>query len=71
MDASQLLGRSTRTLFPSLDEEWYDQARRAAYGGEIITDRMYYVPTGYTYFKTVSQVIHSGYCCITYQEIDD
>ena len=71
MDASQLLGRSTRTLFPSLDEEWYDQARRAAYGGEIITDRMYYAPAGYTYFKTVSQVIHSGYCCITYQEIDD
>jgi len=71
MQAVDILGKSTHELFPTLDDEWYDQARRAAFGGEVIVTKMYYEPTGHTYFKTVSQVIHSGYCCITYQEIDE
>ena len=66
-----LLGRSTRELFPTLEESWYEKARQAALDGETFVDRMYYAPTGRSYIMTVSQVIHAGYCCITYQEIED
>ncbi|MDO4403730.1 MAG: hypothetical protein Q4C09_01715 [Atopobiaceae bacterium] len=65
-----ILGKGTRELFESLPDDWYDKAYRAAYQGEIITDRFYFGPTDKTYFMTASPVIHSGYCCFTYQEID-
>ncbi len=70
MDSSQVLGMGARELFPKLDERWFDMARRAAYEGEIISDRFYFEPNGVTYIMTVSQVIHSGYCCFTYQELE-
>ncbi len=68
--AVDILGKGTRELFESLPDDWYDKAYRAAYQGEIITDRFYFGPTDKTYFMTASPVIHSGYCCFTYQEID-
>lgn len=71
MTAEQLLGRRTRELFPLLDEEWYEKAQRAALLGETVFGRMYYEPTGKHYYMTASQVIHSGYCCFTYQETDE
>ena len=71
LKARDLLGKSTRELFPSIKQDWYNKARRAAFDGEIITGRMYFEPTDTTYFMTASQVIHSGYCCFTYQELDE
>ena len=70
LTASEILGKSTRELFPTMGPDWYDIVRRAAFEGEIITDKLYYEPTGHTYFMTASPVIHSGYCCFTYQELD-
>lgn len=70
LKAAQLLGKGTRELFDFLDDDWYETARRAAFEGEIVTKRFVYEPTGETYYMTASQVIHSGYCCFTYQEID-
>ncbi|MDO4798572.1 MAG: EAL domain-containing protein [Coriobacteriales bacterium] len=69
-NASELLGKSVREEFPTMDEQWYDWAQRAAFNGEIIVEKLCYVPLQTTYSITVSQVIHSGYCCFTYQEID-
>lgn len=68
--ASKLLGSSTRAFFPTLGEDWYEKAYRAAMLGETIVDKMYYAPTGKHYYMTVSQVIRAGYCSFTYQEQD-
>ena len=67
--AEEMLGKRTREEFSVLDEQWYDWAQRAAFDGEIIVDQMVYEPLGLAYAVTVSQVIHSGYCCFTYQEL--
>ena len=69
-EARELLGRSVRELFPTLGEDWYDKAGRAALHGETMTENMYYEATGLHYYTTVSQVIRPGYCCFTYQEIE-
>lgn len=69
MTSAEMLGKSTRELFPSMEPEWYDKIRRAAFFGEVITDKLFFEPDQRTYYMTVSQVIHSGYCCCTYQKI--
>ena len=69
--ASEILGRSTRDIFPALPEVWYQDAQKAALSGETTIGKMYYAPTGKTYYMTVSQVIHSGYCCFTFQKMDE
>ena len=68
--AVELLGRTTRELFPTLGEDWYEKAERAAEKGETVIDGMYFEPTKKRYYMTVSPVIRTGYCCFTYQEID-
>ena len=68
--AVELLGKTTRELFPTLGESWYDKAERAAEKGETVIDGMYFEPTKKRYYMTVSPVIRTGYCCFTYQEID-
>ena len=67
----ELLGHSTRELFPDMDEHWYQTATRAALGGESVTDRFFFPPTDSYYYITASQVIHSGYCCFTYLVLDE
>ena len=71
MMAADLLSKGARELFPTLPDEWYEVARRAAYEGEIITDaRFHFAQNGLVYYMTASQVIHSGYCCFTFQRLD-
>ena len=67
----ELLGRSTRELFPDLDAHWYDCAARSALKGESVTDRFYFPQTHSYYHITASQVIHAGYCCFTYLVLDE
>ena len=69
MTSAEMLGKGTRELFPSMEPDWYDKVKRAAFFGEVITDKLFFEPTGRTYYMTMSQVIHSGYCCCTYQMI--
>ena len=69
VSTSVALGKRTSKLFPTLGEEWYDKAGRAAFGGETMTDRMDYAPTGKTYYVTISPVINDGYCCFTHQAL--
>ena len=71
MQSADLLGRSTRELFPAIGERWYEMLSQAALDGETFVDKLYYSPTDRWYIMTMSQVIHAGYCCITYQEMDD
>lgn len=68
--AAELIGKTTRELFPTLGEDWYEKAERAAEKGETVIDGMYFEPTKKRYYMTVSPVIRPGYCCFTYQEID-
>ena len=70
MPLKEMLGKSVRKLFPMLDAKWYDLAGRAALYGEAIADTIYFGGTDKQYYLTANQVIHSGYCSITYQEID-
>ncbi len=70
LSAAQLLGMRTSQLFPNLEEDWYDKAERAALNGEAIVDYFFFENSSTWYYMTVSQVIHPGYCCFTYQEID-
>ena len=69
-EARELLGRRTRELFPELDKGWYDKATRAALLGETIVENFYFPPTNRNYLTTASQVIRTGYCCFTYQELE-
>ena len=66
----EMLGKSVRELFPFLDAKWYDMAGRAALYGETVVDTMYFTGTDKTYYMTANQIIHSGYCSVTYQEVD-
>ena len=66
----EMLGRSVRELFPDLDDAWYDIARRAALLGETIVDTFCFGKAGTRYHITVNQIIRTGYCCFTYQELD-
>ena len=68
--ASELLGRRTRELFPSLGEDWYEKVGRAALRGETVIGTLYFAPNGKTYYMTANQVIHPGYFSVTYQEVD-
>lgn len=68
-EARELLGKGVRELFPTMGEDWYKKAERAALLGETLTDSIYFEATGMQYFTTASQVIRPGYCCFTYQEI--
>ena len=68
--ADELVGHSTRQLFPSLGDDWYDKAERAAIEGETVVERMYFEPTGKYYYLTASQVIRQGFCSFTYQEFE-
>ena len=40
-----------------------------AFDGEVIVDKIMFEPLQVTFAITASQVIHSGYCCFTYQEV--
>jgi diguanylate cyclase (GGDEF)-like protein len=70
LTAQELLGHSTRELFPSMGEDWYEKAARAALCAESVTDRFFFPPTNSFYHVTASQVIHPGYCCFTYIVVD-
>ena len=69
-EAREMLGHTTRELFPELGEDWYLKAARAALQGETVTESMAYAGTGMRYYLTASQVIRPGYCCFTYQELE-
>ena len=68
--AVEMLGHRTRDLFPSLTEDWYKKAERAAWKGETVVDSIFFQPTGKHYYMTASPVIRTGFCCFTYQEIE-
>lgn len=70
MQALDLIGRSTRELFPDLGPAWYELARRAGLEGETLQETRYYSGTGKRYYLTASPVIRRGYVCFTYQELD-
>ena len=70
ISAAVALGKRASKLFPTLNGEWYEKAGRAAFGGETMTGRMDYAPTGKTYYVTISPIINDGYCCFTHQSID-
>ena len=69
--AKDMLGLSVHELFPTLSQEWYDMALRAATLGETQIKDMYYPDTGKYYYMTASQVIRHGYCAVTYQELEE
>ena len=66
--ASALLGHGTRRLFPDLGDDWYDVACRAALRGETVENGAIRGPGGRSCRVTASQVIHPGYCALTYRE---
>ena len=70
MSVKEMLGVSVKKLFPMLDARWYEMAGRAALYGETIVDTMYFAGTDKQYYLTANQIIHSGYCSVTYQELD-
>lgn len=70
MPIREMLGISVKKLFPMLDARWYEMAGRAALYGETIADTMYFSGTDRQYYLTANQIIHSGYCSVTYQELD-
>lgn len=66
----EMLGKRVRDLSPTLSEKWYEIAARAALNGETIIDTMLFKSNGKRYYMTANQIIHPGFCSITYQEID-
>ena len=67
----QFIGRSTREIFPELEPEWYDLAKRAAFLSEqIIIDSIYVKAMKTHYYLTASQILRQGFCAFTYQPLD-
>lgn len=69
LTAVDILGKTMRETSPLAGHEWFDMVRRAAYEGTSVTAQMRNPSDGMLYYATASQVIHSGYCCVTYQRI--
>ena len=68
---SELIGRSVRDTLPTLEDEWFDMAQRAAYLSEdIIADNVYYACMNTHYRVTVSQILRQGFCVFTYMPLD-
>lgn len=70
LSKQELLGHGTRELFPELGPRWYEIAAQAALKGESVTELLYFEQNNTHYHTTASQVIHPGYCCFTYLELD-
>ena len=70
LTAAQLLGRRVSQLFGPIDDAWRDITRRAAFHGESVVDMLRFSSDGRNYHITASPVIHTGYCCFTYQPTD-
>jgi diguanylate cyclase (GGDEF)-like protein len=68
--AVDALGKTTRNLFPQLPEDWYDKVQHAAVLGESIRTVYLNEQSGVRYHMTMSQVVHPGFCCVTYQKAD-
>ena len=68
--ASGVLGKTARELFPELSEDWYEKAQRAAVLGESVRAVYFNEPTKNRYHMTMSQILHPGYFCVTYQKAD-
>ena len=67
----QIIGRSTKEVFPTLEQEWYDMAQRAAFlSEEVVAENVYIDCMKTHYYVTASQIIRPGYCVFTYQPLD-
>ena len=59
-------GHHVRELFPYIEEEWFQDASRAAFDGEKV-ERIYNDPLiGKRFRVSMQQVMCPGYCAITY-----
>ena len=56
--------------FAEATKDDVDKAVKAAMSGQSSVGRYYHKENNTHYIMTMSQVIHPGYCCITYQELD-
>ena len=60
--AREILGHSTRELYPSLDEEWYRDIKRAAFDGESVEREYVDAASGKRYAFKARQILYPGYC---------
>ena len=68
LSSEETIGHHVRELFPYIGEEWFEDARRAAFEGETVeydyTDQL----SGNKFRFSARQVMSPGYCAITYME---
>ena len=67
--AKAILGRSVREVYPNVGEEWIRDIKRAALNDENIEGTVKNSSNGKRYHYTASQIIYSGYCAVTFQEV--
>ena len=70
-NAIQLLGRRASELFPETDANWFRMLERAGLHGETMVGRLFFPGPDKDYYMTASQVVRPGYCCCTYQELEE
>ncbi len=65
-----MLGHSVSEIVPDIEDRWYELAVRSAIDGETIAETMHFTYNDRYFYITVNQIIRTGYCAFTYQELD-
>ena len=66
LPAEAVLGHTIRELYPHIEEEWFEDVKRAAYDGEVVQHDFVDALSGRTYVFEVRQVGCEGYCAVIY-----
>ena len=71
MSAAQMLGHRIGQLFAPPTATWCEIARSAALEGKSVSKKVPFDTVGKVIYITASPVIHPGYCCFTYQDLEE
>ena len=68
LPADSVLGKRVREFYPYIEEEWFQNVKRAALDGETVERDFVDVVSGKHFQFSVRQIICPGYCAVTYME---
>ena len=69
LPAKALVGHTVREVFPYLQDEWYQDVKRAALDGKTVAGEFDNPLNGKHFHFTARQIIYPGYCAITCTEV--
>ena len=67
--ATSVIGQRVRTLYPYIEESWFQNVKRAAINGETVENDFTDIVSGDNFRLSVRQILSPGYCAVTYMKI--